>query len=557
MADVVKIKDAWKVGRWLTIAVLAATLCAGLALCGVAGAQDTSAGKAKAASAKESGAHAGDASKILHEAVKASGGAGVLSKIRTVTLEGSVAAKDGAAGAAGAGGTFTWDMKLPNRYYMEIVAGDRSVIESFNGKSAWRENAAGELGTLVGPEAMQVEAAARYYNAHLVGLKKAKLLVKYVGTAQVRGKDAVELEVTSISGGARQVYFDAQTHLVSEEAATMGGVAQKIFYEDYRAASGVMLPYKIRIERDAVAYDIQITRAAVNEMVGERVFDFPRKSQVVLPDLKKLFAEVHEREAANEKLRQKYAGTKIETENGIDKKGNATKTEVTESAFFYLNGTEVERLLKKDGVPLSDAERKAEDERVAKEVARLRKPPAAPKKDAEASKDTAADAGADAKKDDDAERSDDDVKDSDFSVDTFLRVAQLVNPRRERYQGQDVLAFDFEPNPEYKAHGLVEKIVQKLGGVMWIDEKKRDVVRLDAFFESDMKIAGGLLADLEKDTRVQILNTYVNDEVWVPEYEEVRIAFRLMLVKTFRIEDSTKYFDYKKFDPATADVGVK
>ena len=98
--------------------------------------------------------------------------------------------------------------------------------------------------------------------------------------------------------------------------------------------------------------------------------------------------------------------------------------------------------------------------------------------------------------------------------------------------------------------------MQKLGGVIWIDERAKDVVRLDAFFVGDFKIAGGLVADLERDTRIQIVNTYVNNEAWVPELEDVRVAFRLMLVKTFRIVDSTKYSDYKKFDPATIDAWV-
>jgi len=40
-----------------------------------------------------------------------------------------------------------------------------------------------------------------------------------------------------------------------------------------------------------------------------------------------------------------------------------------------------------------------------------------------------------------------------------------VNPRRERFRGQDVLVFDFEPNPEFKAHKMVEKIVQKLAAL--------------------------------------------------------------------------------------------
>src|SRR3984885_6393992 len=85
-------------------------------------------------------------------------------------------------------------------------------------------------------------------------------------------------------------------------------------------------------------------------------------------------------------------------------------------------------------------------------------------------------------------------EDEDISIDAFLRACQFVNPRRERFRGQDVLVFDFEPNPEFKPHKLAEKVVHELAGVIWIDEKAHDVARLDAFFVSNVKIAGGLLA---------------------------------------------------------------
>ncbi len=484
-------------------------------------------------------ASAQDAGKILHDAVKASGGGAALSKVRTVILEGTVAAKDG-----GAAGSFTFDVKLPNRYYMEIVAGDRSVIEAFNGKSAWRQNAAGEIGSLVGPEGLQLEAAGRYYNSHLVGLKRNKMLVAYVGVAQVRGKDAFELEVTAPNGSKRQVYFDAQTHLVTEEAALLGGVDEKIFYSDYRAVSGIYLPNTIELDRGGDVYQIQITRAAVNEMVGERVFDFPHKAQVVLPDLKALFAEVRANERANEKLRQKYAGTKVETETNYDGKMGTKDSDVKESTFFYLYDNEVETLQKRNGKPLNALERAKEDERVAAQIEALKKK--GPRKEPAAT----------AKNGDD-EKPDSSDDDDDFSIDMFLRVSQFVNPRRERFHGQDVLVFDFEPNPEYKAHGFTEKIVQKLGGVIWVDERAHDVVRLDAFFESDMKFAGGLLADLQKGTRIIFENSYFNNEVWLPTYEEVRVDLRLLLVKGFKIEETTKYFDYKKFDPASIGIEPK
>ena len=79
---------------------------------------------------------------------------------------------------------------------------------AYNGKSAWRQNAAGEIGTLVGAEGMQLEAAAQYYNSRLVNPKKSKMAVVFAGHAQVRGKDALQLEVSTATGMKRQVFFD-------------------------------------------------------------------------------------------------------------------------------------------------------------------------------------------------------------------------------------------------------------------------------------------------------------------------------------------------------------
>jgi hypothetical protein len=64
-----------------------------------------------------------------------------------------------------------------------------------------------------------------------------------------------------------------------------------------------------------------------------------------------------------------------------------------------------------------------------------------------------------------------------------------VNPRRERFRGQDVLVFDFEPNPGYKPRKLEERVVKQLAGAVWIDEKAKDVVRLEAYFVGDVRFA--------------------------------------------------------------------
>jgi len=474
-------------------------------------------------------AHAQDPAKILNQYVKASGGARALSRIQTISLEGTVAAQNG-----GKAGAYTFDVKLPNRYYSELVIGDQTLIESFNGKSAWHQNAGGEISTLVGPEGLQLEAAARYYNSHLLNPKKNKLVIAYVGAARVRDKDAFQLEVETPSGVKWQVFFDAQSHLIAKESALVGGVNQEIFYDDYRAENGVQLPHKIELHRGAEVYSIDVTRAAVNEPVGERVFDFPRKSQVQLPDLKALFKQIDANQQAVDKIKENYAGTKVEEETDYEGNGKPKKPDVRESTFFYLDGNEVSTLVKINGEPLSPEAQKKENARVVKEIDELEKN--ASKKESPDQK---------------AKQEQKDEEEEDVSIDAFLRACQFVNPRRERFRGQDVLVFDFEPNPEFKARTLVEKVIQKLGGVIWIDEKALDVVRIDAFFVNNVKIAGGLLADLQKGTRVVLEQTYVNNEVWLPTYEEVHIDVRVLLVKGIKVDGTTRYSDYKKFDVQT------
>jgi hypothetical protein len=494
-----------------------------------------------------------DISKTLAQYVKAEGGTGKLAKIMTVKFEGTVigersARKGPDAFVAGVspppeprhsgavGGSYTFALKLPNRYYTEMVAGDESWIESFNGKSAWRQNAKGDIGTLVGPEGLQVEAAARYFNSRLLNPKKNRLVVTFVRVTQVRGKEVVEVEVTAPSGAKRQIFFDTLTHLIEEESALVGGVQQDIYYDDYRPVNGVQMPYKIQLRRGEDIYRIEMSRVEVNEPIGERTFDFPKKAQVVLPDLKALFTQIDNNQKAIDKIKEDYAGTKVEEETDFEGNGKTKKTEIRQSTFFYLNGTEVSTLVKKDGKPLSDEEQKKEIERVTKEVERLQKD--AEKKDKKEEKNK-------------EEGKDPDADDDEVSMETFLRACQFVNPRRERFRGADVLVFDFEPNPEFKAHSLIEKIIQKLGGVIWIDEKALDVARLDAFFVSDARIAGGLLADVQKGTRIILEQEFVNSEVWLPTYQSVHVDLRLLMVKGFHVDGTTRYSDYKKFNVAT------
>ena len=471
--------------------------------------------------------HAQDAEKIVDQYIKSAGGAKTLSKVRSLTLEGTFTNL-----ANEKIGSYTLKTKLPNRYYSELISGDKSVIEAYNGKSAWHQTATGELATLLGAEGAQLEATGQYYNSRLINAKKNKLGLRFATIVQVAGKDALEIEATAPTGVTRRIAFDPRTHLIVRETATIGGIEEDIVYGDYRIVQGVKLPYSIQLHRAGQVYDIRITQADVNGTAGERVFDFPKKSQVQLPDLKALFKEIEENQKAIDKIKENYAGTRSEEETEYDKTGKVSKREQKEYSFFYLKGHEISTLTKKDGKPLGDEEQKKETEKTRKEIEETQKREA--KKEAKEEK---------AKEEGKQKHDDDDV-----NIETFLRAAQFVNPRRERFRGQDVLVFDFEPNPEYKPRKLGDKIVHELAGVVWIDEKAHDVARLEAYFVGDFRFGGGLIANLQKGTSFVFEQAYVNNEVWLPTYEEAHVGVRVLLVKAFKVNAVTRYSDYKRFN---------
>ncbi len=479
-----------------------------------------------------------DANKIIDQYQKAAGGSKALSKILTLTIDGTFTSADGAKS-----GSYSFEIKSPNRYYSELnvesgVSVDaaqpkleaRHLIEAYNGKSAWHEDAGGNVSSLLGAEALQMEDAALYYNLHFNSLKKNKIGFALIGHAQVRGRDTFQIELTSPAGLKREIFFDAQSHLIAKESATIAGMSQEMLYDDYRTVDGVKVPFKIELHRGSDVFQVSVARAVLNPVVGERVFDFPRKSQVQLPDLKTLFKQIDDNQKAVDKILENYAGTRNEEETEYDNSGKVKKTEVKEYTFFYMYGDEISTLVKKDGKPLSDDEQKKENERAQKEIEETQK--RHDKKDAK-----------EAKAEEQGKKNDDDP-----GIETFLRACQFTNPRRERFRGQDVLVFDFEPNPEFKPHKMAEEIAHKLAGVIWVDEKALDVVRLEAYFVSDFKIAGGVLANLQKGTSFIFEQAFINNEVWLPTYGEAHIGARFLLVKGLKVNVVVRYSDYKKFN---------
>jgi hypothetical protein len=252
----------------------------------------------------------------------------------------------------------------------------------------------------------------------------------------------------------------------------------------------------------------------------------PSQDTRPLPDIPTLLLDIRKNQGAIEDLRKLYTCHLSEEEDKTDSDGNVKSRTLKDYDVFYIGDEEVLHLLAKDGKPLEGDEKQKEDDRFNKKYDELKKKQA----------ELAADPKKQAKKQeqDDAQLSD------------FLRAETFTNPRREMFRGEEVIAFDFVGNPDYKPKKEIDRIVQKLVGVMWVDEQAREIARLEAHFAESAKVGGGLLASVHKGSNFVFEQEKINNEVWLPSYAEAHLSARIVFVN-LKQNFIDHYSDYKKF----------
>jgi hypothetical protein len=251
----------------------------------------------------------------------------------------------------------------------------------------------------------------------------------------------------------------------------------------------------------------------------------------LLPDIPTLLRDVGKNQGALEELRKLYTSHLSEEEDKINSDGEVKSRTVKDYDIFYIGDEQVRHLLATDGKPLDGGEKKKEDDRFSKQFDELKK------KQAELANDPKKQAKQ--------------AEEDDAQISDFLRAERFTNPRREDFRGQEVIAFDFSANRDYKPKKTIEHIIQALSGVIWVDEQAREIVRLEAHFAESVKVGAGLLGSLQKGSNFVFEQEKINGEVWLPSYVEVHFAGRIFIVK-LKQNFSDRYTDYKKFSVGSA-----
>jgi hypothetical protein len=70
---------------------------------------------------------------------------------------------------------------------------------------------------------------------------------------------------------------------------------------------------------------------------------------------------------------------------------------------------------------------------------------------------------------------------------------------------------------------------------------------MEVSFNDNFRVAGGLVASIEKGSSFRFEQAPVNGEVWLPTGGEGNLRARVLMVKTYRQHFTERDYDYMRF----------
>lgn len=237
-------------------------------------------------------------------------------------------------------------------------------------------------------------------------------------------------------------------------------------------------------------------------------------------------------------LARNYTCQQREAIKHLDKHGNVNSTEIKTYDIGFYYGEEYSRLIMKDDKPLDDKEKKKEDEKLEKFLAKLRN-----ESEEERQK-----------------RAEKEKKEREESRAYRLDVANAYDFRivgEEELEGVNTWVIEATPRKDFKPTQPHAEMLKKIKGKMWIDKKEYNWIRVEA--EATDTISFGLfLFRIHPGSRFNFQQMHLNDEVWLLRHLYINGGARIALLKNEAIEQEDTFSNYKKFSSTfTILPGVK
>ncbi|MCP4601614.1 MAG: hypothetical protein GY847_14065 [Proteobacteria bacterium] len=241
----------------------------------------------------------------------------------------------------------------------------------------------------------------------------------------------------------------------------------------------------------------------------------PSDSRAGLPSAEEIIHKVLNGENEKHKSGEKFTNKVIVDIDKLDGDGQVEEREHRLYDVILINGHNYNRLIQKNGKPLTEEEKQEEKEReqeIRKKIKDIKKK----------------------------------EKDKPFFNREFADrfVIKLIGQEMVRGRPAFVLSFKPDTSKDLPEENDEDRFFNAATGKIWIDQEDYDFARIDAKLMHSIRIGLGFIANFKKINLRLELSKHVSGN-WLPMSQKVYVWGRTMVFKPIREWQKVKYFDYK------------
>lgn len=228
----------------------------------------------------------------------------------------------------------------------------------------------------------------------------------------------------------------------------------------------------------------------------------------------------------NQKLAEQYAYQEHVEERRLDKHDEIKRSKSKTYDVAHLCGRNYQRLIARDGQPLSTKEDRKEQEKLDRCIEKLRTESSRSRRKRLA-------------------KEDEDREDRRKLRREVIRAFDFVIEGDDVVDGAATWRIRAEPKPDYKPEFKKASFLTKLAGTIWISRDDYGWVQTKVNTIAPAKF-GLFLLTLKEGARMEFKQTRVNDELWMMDQLRIRFNARI-LIKGMRLDVLINWSDFKKF----------
>jgi outer membrane lipoprotein-sorting protein len=226
------------------------------------------------ASAQEGGLSVDD---IVKKHIDANGGMDKIKALQSVKMSGKLVMGGGQMEM-----TTTIEMKRPNLMRSDTVFQGQSVVQAYDGKTAWTINP-----FTGGADAQKMnddEAAALIERTDmdglLIGYKEKGHKITLSGKEDLAGKPAYKLIVVKKNGKTTTIYIDATSFMEVKRVETGkfmdNEMEMETFISDYKPVNGFLMPYSMDTKTGGNSvFTLTLDKIEANVAIDDAIFKMP------------------------------------------------------------------------------------------------------------------------------------------------------------------------------------------------------------------------------------------------------------------------------------------